>query len=513
MVLLKNDGTLPLKPVKTIAVVGPNAASLLALEGNYNAIPSAPSLPVDALQQQFPRAKIVYAQGSPYVESVALPAPRTLFHTPGGQPGLQAEYFKTGDLAGEPTITRTDPEIDFDWTYAAPVPGLDQHTFSVRWTGTITPPAPGKYQFGLKVARCGDGCDGLPDSMNRETEQVALTLDGKPVDVSKHTPGTDQYDSVMPEADLTFADAQPHRLTVEYRHLGPLNTAGISFRWLPSVETELKEAVAAAKQADVTVAFVGLTSELEGEEMPVHIAGFSGGDRTSLDLPAPQQRLLEALSATGKPLLVVLENGSALAVNWAQEHANAILEAWYPGEAGGQAIAETLAGVNNPSGRLPVTFYTSVNDLPAFDNYDMHNRTYRYYSGKPLYPFGYGLSYTKFTYSNLKLSASSVQAGQPLTVEADVRNTGSVPGDAVAELCLAPPLSDANPKQQLAAFDRASLRPGATAHLRWTLTPRDLSTVDTAGIRAERSGSYTVFLGDSQTKAAFTVTGEQVLPK
>ncbi len=513
MVLLKNDGILPLKPVKTVAVVGPNAASLLALEGNYNAIPSAPSLPVDALQQQFAGAKVVYAQGSPYVENTELPAPRTLFHTSAGQPGLTAEYFKMSDLSGQPAVTRTDPEIDFDWTYAAPAHGLDQKNFSVRWTGTITPPSPGRYQFGLKIGRCGDGCDGLTDSMNRDTEQVAVTLDGKPVDVSRHTPGTDQYDSVMPEADLTFADAKPHRITVEYRHLHPLNTAGISFRWLPPLDAELQEAVAAAKQADVTVAFVGLTSELEGEEMPVHLEGFSGGDRTSLDLPAPQQRLLEALSATGKPLIVVLENGSALSVNWAQEHANAILEAWYPGEAGGQAIAETLAGVNNPSGKLPVTFYTSVQDLPPFDNYDMRNRTYRYYSGKPLYPFGYGLSYTRFAYSNLKLSSSSVQAGQPLTVEADVRNIGGVAGDAITELYFNPPQADFSPKQQLTAFDRTTLQPGEVAHLRWTLTPRDLSTVDAKGVRAERPGTYMLFLGDSEAKSSFTIAGEQALPR
>ncbi len=520
MVLLKNDGTLPLKPgVKTIAVIGPNAASLLALEGNYNAIPSHPVLPVDGITAQFPGAKVVYAQGSPYVDGVELPAPRTLFHTPGGKPGLQAAYYPTPDLTGLPAATRIDPQIDFDWTYASPVSGLREQSYSVRWTGTITPPKPGQYQFGLKISRCNDGCDNQGTDAERNTERVSVTFDGKPVDVSKHTPGTDDWGSLMPELDLDFPDTKPRFITIEYRHLGAKTTGGISLRWLAPADLELQQATAAASQADAVIAVVGLTSELEGEEMPVHIPGFSGGDRTSIDLPAPQEKLLEALGATGKPLVVVLENGSALAVNWAAQHANAILEAWYPGESGGTAIAETLAGKNNPGGKLPVTFYTGVNELPAFDNYSMRNRTYRYFTGKPLYPFGYGLSYTKFTYSNLKLSSENIQAGEPVTVEADVRNAGATAGDAVAELYLAPPQAEPAPLQQLVAFTRTHLAPNATQHLRWTLTPRQLSTVNAGGQRAMRAGEYTLSLGDAQPTpgtgqtGSLTITGEQTLPK
>ena len=165
------------------------------------------------------------------------------------------------------------------------------------------------------------------------------------------------------------------------------------------------EAIAAAKNADVVIAVVGITSQLEGEEMPVSEPGFLGGDRTSIDLPQPEEDLVEAVAATGKPLAVVLMNGSALAVNWINEHANAVLEAWYPGEEGGAAIAETLSGKNNPAGRLPVTFYKGVDQLPNFEDYGMANRTYRYFTGKPLYPFGYGLSYTKFSYSDLSIPA------------------------------------------------------------------------------------------------------------
>ncbi len=520
MVLLKNDGTLPLKPgVKTIAVVGPNAASLLALEGNYNAIPSRPVLPIDGITAQFPEAKVLYAQGSPYVEGVELPAPRTLFHTPDGKPGLTGTYYAADNFTGSPAATRTDPQIDFDWTDASPVSGLDQKRYSVRWTGTITPPKPGKYQFGLKINRCNDGCNNQGADADRDTEQVAVTLDGRPVDVSKHTPGTDDWGSLTPELDLNFPDANPHKVTIEYRHLGPITAGGVSLRWLAPPDAELDQAVAAAKQADVTIAVVGLTSELEGEEMPVHVEGFSGGDRTSIDLPAPQEKLLETLGATGKPLVVILENGSALAVNWAAAHANAVLEAWYPGESGGTAIAETLGGRNNPGGKLPITFYTGVDELPAFDNYSMQNRTYRYFTGKPLYPFGYGLSYTNFTYSNLKLSSRSIQAGEPVTVEADVRNAGAAAGDAVAELYLTPPQSEPAPIQQLAAFTRAHLAPGAIQHLRWQFSPRQLSTVNAQGRRAMRAGEYTFSVGDAQPTqgsgltSKLTITGELALPK
>ena len=206
--------------------------------------------------------------------------------------------------------------------------------------------------------------------------------------------------------------------------------------WTKANNAPSPEAVAAAKNADVVIAVVGITSQLEGEEMPVSEPGFLGGDRTSIDLPQPEEDLVEAVAATGKPLAVVLLNGSALAVNWINEHANAILEAWYPGEEGGAAVAETLSGKNNPAGRLPVTFYTGVDQLPNFEDYGMANRTYRYFTGKPLYPFGYGLSYTKFSYSDLSVPTAAVAAGQPVGADVTVTNTGKLAGDEVVQLYL-----------------------------------------------------------------------------
>jgi beta-glucosidase len=254
--------------------------------------------------------------------------------------------------------------------------------------------------------------------------------------------------------------------------------------------------------------------------MPVHIPGFSGGDRTDIALPAAQHQLLEAAKAAGKPLVVVLMNGSALAVTWAQQNADAILEAWYPGEAGSQAIAETLAGTNNPSGRLPITFYTGLDQLPAFEDYAMANRTYRYFKGKPLYGFGYGLSYTTFTYSNVKLSTNTLHAGDTLTVEADVKNTGKHAGEEVAELYLTPPHTDVSPALALNGFTRVSLTPGETKHITLALDPRTLSQVDDKGVRAVTPGSYTIAVGSAQPSettntqtANFTIEGTQEMPR
>jgi len=250
------------------------------------------------------------------------------------------------------------------------------------------------------------------------------------------------------------------------------------------------------------------------------VPGFKGGDRTSLDLPKEEEDLLEALKQTGKPLIVVLMNGSALAVNWANQNANAILDAWYSGEEGGTAIAQTLAGTNNPAGRLPVTFYTGIDQLPPFEDYAMKNRTYRYFTGQPLYPFGYGLSYSKFEYSNAKLSAAQINAGDSLTVEADIKNASQRDGDEVVELYLSFPKSTDAPIRALRAFTRVHVNAGETQHVHLVLNPRDLSLVNPAGDRLVAAGAYHVSVGGgqsgtsaSQTELEFSVNGEQKLPE
>jgi beta-glucosidase len=265
---------------------------------------------------------------------------------------------------------------------------------------------------------------------------------------------------------------------------------------------------------------VGITSELEGEEKQLDEPGFKGGDRTSLDLPKPEEDLIEAIVETGKPLVMVLTNGSALSVNWAKDHANAILEAWYPGEEGGAAVAETLSGKNNPAGRLPVTFYKGVDELPPFENYAMKGRTYRYFQGTPLYPFGYGLSYTNFAYKGLTISAESVAAGNPLTAEATVTNVGDREGDEVAQLYLTFPGVPGAPLRALRGFQRVHLQPGASQTLRFELKPRDLGMVNEAGEPIIAEGQYSLAISGGQPNptalsvvGTFQVKGTQRLPE
>jgi len=520
MVLLKNqDHMMPLKSgIKSIAVIGPNAESLAALEGNYNGIPSAPVYPLDGIRKQFePQVKVLYSQGSAYLEELPVPVPRTVFHTDASAnaPGLAAEYFANLNFSGKPALTRIDPQIQFDWNSAAPAAGVPMKAFAVRWTGVLVPPGPGNYTFSVPK----------PDwNPSGGKEVFRVYLDSKLVlDSTLLAPAT-WLGQGKKEPQTTFQthfkDTKAHAFRLEYVHNAPLFGAGATLNWKPPVDVMRKEAVGVAQQADLVVAFVGLSPNLEGEEMPIQVPGFSGGDRTDIGLPRAQQDLLEALAATGKPLIMVLLNGSALAVNWAAEHASAILEAWYPGEEGGTAIAETLAGTNNPAGRLPVTFYASLNQVPRFEDYSMRGRTYRYFGGRPLYAFGYGLGYANFKYSNLRLSAQELEAGQPLTVEADVRNTAGIGGDEVAELYLEYPQSPVAPLRSLRTFERLHLAPGETRHVTFRLDPRDLSQVTEAGEHQIMAGGYSVFVGGSQpaegvpgVKADFQIKGSVTLPR
>jgi beta-glucosidase len=516
IVLLKNDKDfLPLKKtVRRVAVIGPNAAVLSVLEGNYNGVPSAPVLPLDGLEQRLGgSAKVLYAQGSPLVEELPIVAPRTLFNPAitASANGLLGEYFDNTDLSGKPALSRADAQIDFDWNAASPAPGVDTKAFSVRWSGTITPPGPGDYTFPIQTPDCWP-CD--------DEEDFRVYLDGALLEAASTVRTEGKRTSAEP-VQLHFADAKAHAFRFEYVHRSALFAAGVTLRWKPPLDVLRAQAVEAARQADVVIAFVGLSPELEGEESGLKIPGFLGGDRTSLELPAVQQQMLEAVAATGKPMVVVLMSGSAVASRWAQEHANAVLEAWYPGEQGGAAIADVLLGDYSPAGRLPVTFYASADQLPAFEDYSMRNRTYRYFNGTPLYEFGYGLSYTRFRYENVRLSSAHIAAGEPLSVEADVRNVGARAGDEVVEIYLTPPAGADAPRHSLVGFARVSLGVGAVQHVRLVLSARDLSTVSADGVRAVRPGDYRIFAGGSQPNekqpgdqtANVTIVGTKELAK
>jgi beta-glucosidase len=508
IVLLKNqDHILPLKSgIRNIAVVGPTAELVQALQGNYNGPPPSPVYPLVGIEKRFSTAKVTYAQGSALVEGFAMPIEHTALHpAQGSGDGLTGEYFSTPDLSGKPVLTRTDRNINFNWDKVVPVDGLQRNNYSIRWTGTFTPPAEGQYHLGVRVNYCY-ACE--------NAEGFRLYLDNK---LLVESGGTTAERGEVRQAPVNFEDTQPHMIRLEYLH--GTGTAGIDLSWQAPADVLREQAVEAARQSDVTIAFVGLSPSLEGEEMPVKLAGFSGGDRTSIDLPVAQEDLLRALAATHKPLIVVLQNGSALAVNWAQQNANAILEAWYPGAEGGTAIAETLAGDNNPAGRLPLTFYSSLSQVPPFEEYSMHGRTYRYLADKPLYGFGFGLSYTTFEYSSLKIPAT-VKAGDPVTVEADVKNTGAVAGDEVVELYLTQPKAYETPLRALAGFKRVHIAAGESAHVSLTIDPRALGQVDAKGNRVIVPGEYTVAIAGAQPQEATSVqtgkvkvSGKAELPK
>ena len=509
MVLLKNlNDTLPLNSAtRNIAVIGPTAELVQSLQGNYNGPPPLPVYPLTGIEKRFPSAHIRYAQGSTLVEGLAMPIEHTALHPSSGSgDGLTGEYFNSKDTTGQPVLTRVDRNINFNWDKVIPVHGLQRDNYSVRWSGTFAPPAAGDYKLGVRVNYCY-ACE--------NAEGFKLYLDDKLL-LESGQQKIGERGAVL-EAPVHLTDTKPHPIRLEYLHGS--GSAGVDLTWQVPASVLRDQAVEAARQSDVAIAFVGLSPSLEGEEMPVKLEGFSGGDRTAINLPAVQEDLLKALSATGKPLVVVLQNGSALAINWAQQHADAILEAWYPGEEGGTAIADTLAGANNPAGRLPLTFYASLDQVPSFDNYSMQGRTYRFFSCDPLYRFGDGLSYSTFAYSGLKLPSAPVKAGEPVTIEGEVKNTGKTAGDEVVQLYLTQPKGFKTPLRLLAGFTRIHLAPGQSSRVEIIIDPRSLGQVDHQGKRSILAGEYTVFLGGRQPgkeaaslTGTFTIAGNLELP-
>jgi beta-glucosidase len=300
-------------------------------------------------------------------------------------------------------------------------------------------------------------------------------------------------------ARVALEAGREHELELEYFEAA--RDAEVRLGWKrPGAGSPFEDALKAARESDVVLFVGGLTAEVEGEEMPVTYPGFAGGDRTDIELPAVQQRMLEALHATGKPVVLVLTTGSALAVRWAQEKLPAIVLAWYPGQRGGDAVADVLFGDANPAGRLPVTFYRSAAQLPAFADYAMDGRTYRYFRGAPLYPFGHGLSYSKFEYSALQLSRPRVGSVDPLQVSLDVANAGPRDGDEVVQLYVRD-VEAARPAaiRELRGFERVHLKAGERMRVRFELVPeRDLAHYDEAKKAfAVQPGEFEIEVGAS----------------
>ena len=502
MVLLKNDGTLPLRTSgMKIAVVGPLANQTKVLLGNYNGSPTYTVSILDGILREFSGDTVAYVPGTQFLAHNADPVSASAL-TVDGKPGLRVGFSKL-DMSNinnpelmKPVATGMAATLDAS-SLKLPPETATVHPLVIRYDGSITAPETGDYNLGLKASGF-----------------FRVQLDGKNVTNSF---GADP--SVARLGRVHLEAGKPTILHVDYSPRENSKPNAV-LEWSKVDLSPNPEAIEAAKNADVVIAVLGITSELEGEEMQVSEPGFKGGDRTSLDLSKPEEDLLKALTATGKPVVLVLTNGSALAVNCANDHVNAILDAWYPGEEGGNAVAETLSGKNNPAGRLPITFYKGVEQLPPFGDYSMAGRTYRYFKGTPLYPFGYGLSYTKFSYSDLRLPSSPVAAGQPMTTEVTVTNSGDRAGDEVAQLYLSFPDVPGVPIRALRGFHRVHLDPGQSEKVQFELTPRDMSMVTAAGEIIIPPGTYAVSAGEGQPNTgapvitgSFRVQGTTTLPE
>jgi len=471
IVLLKNErGTLPLrKDLGTIAVIGPNADQWRMLLGNYNGIPSDPVTPLRGIREAVSRhTRVLYAKGSDLADGFPLleTIPSSALRTPACRRGLAGAYFGSRTLEGSPVFTKTDTTVEVDWHEGAPRQTMSPNDFGVRWTGTLRPPATGMYRLGVTT-----------------TMRAEVRLDDSLIVHTSYPQRDDEF------PDPRLAQSEPIRLEAGHAYRIKVDAhesygeAELELVWSTPTASLEADAVAAAKQADAIVMFLGLTARLEGEEMSVTLDGFRGGDRTSIELPGAQQRLLERIVAVGKPTVLVLLNGSALAVNWAQTNVPAIVEAWYPGQAG-NAIADVLFGDYNPAGRLPVTFYGSVSDLPAFDDYRMAGRTYRFFKGQPLYPFGHGLSYTTFTYANLRTSADSAGTNDTVLVSVDVTNSGKRSGDEVVQMYVEHVGSSVErPIRDLRGYRRLTLEPGETRAVQLPLPISSLAYWDGNGHR------------------------------
>ena len=497
MVLLKNeDNALPLdkSKIKKIAVIGSNADDLEVLLGNYNGYPTNPITPLEGIKQKLPNAEVSYAVGCKLAEGLPVfePIPSSVLFTDQSKNtnGLNAEYFDNIAFEGTPKHTRVDENVYFTWRTTPPFDDFSYDAYSVRWTGILSVDKTGSYALGGEAF-----------------SSIKLYLDDKLIiqrdDV--HHPKK-LYEYVQLEAGKKYK--------IRFECIQDNTEHSLMHLLWESPKNNLEsEAIAIAKDADAVIMYMGISPLLEGEEMKVKVDGFSGGDRVNTKLPKTQADLIKKIKALGKPTVLVLLNGSALSINWEDENIPAVLEAWYPGQAGGTAIADVIFGDYNPAGRLPVTFYKDIKDIPAFSNYDMTGKTYRYFKGEPLYEFGYGLSYTNFKYSNLKVP-EAIETGNDFSVEVDVENVGELNGEEVIQLYIQNSNADEyNPHKSLAAFERVSFKSGEKKTLTFKISKDQLSIVNKDGEKVVKPGEYKISVGGAQPSESRIKDGSVVLKR
>ncbi|NCI45743.1 glycoside hydrolase family 3 C-terminal domain-containing protein [Sediminibacterium soli] len=478
MVLLKNEnGVLPLKKnIRKIAVVGPNADNSIAVLGNYNGIPSEIVTAWQGIRNKLPGAEVVYEKMVNHTNDTLLVyADIRGRYAVNGRQGFSAEYFANKDLKGDPAVTRMEESIDHIWQEGEAVIGdIRAYNFSARYTTGFTADKDGEITFEV------EGDDGYRFLIDNREIINAWT---------RNRWGARTY-------RLRTEKGKTYQLTLEYQQLE--GKASVRLRAGNFEKTDFNAVAGRLKDADAIVFVGGISPQLEGEEMRVNYPGFNGGDRTSILLPAVQSEAIRALQATGKPVVFVMMTGSAIAIPQESAQVPAIVNAWYGGQSAGTAIADVLFGDYNPAGRLPVTFYKSDSDLPDFNDYSMANRTYRYFKGDALYPFGYGLSYTRFRYDQLKTPASA-SIGKKISVSLRVTNTGEREGEEVVQLYVSKQTADKDdPVRALKGFRRISLKPGESKWLRFELSPENISFADGKGILKQTRGKLQISAGGGQ---------------
>ena len=480
MVLLRNEHqTLPLKKnLQKIVVLGPNADNHIAVLGNYNGTPSKITTVLEGIREKLGKGtEIVYEKAINFTNDTLLQFEdfKERF-TYQGKTGIYAEYFGNENLEGKPILTQIESDLDHYWSEGhPPVNGLPSTHYAARYTTEIIGQQDETLHFEI------EGDDGYRVLIDDSIKVDAWT---------KNRWGAKQF-------KLKTKLGQHYKVVVEYYQTE--GNASIRLNAGRFEKTDVNALLQRVKDADAIVYVGGISPQLEGEEMKVTVPGFFGGDRTSIQLPEVQTDLLKALHQSGKPIVFVMMTGSAIATPWESEHIPAIINAWYGGQAAGTAVADILFGDYNPAGRLPVTFYKNDADLPDFSNYEMKGRTYRYFTGKPLYAFGYGLSYTHFRYTDLKIPTQA-KKGQSMKVSVSVENNGKTAGDEVVQLYVKH-LKNSDKAAQLAlkGFRRIHLKAGEHKRIEFLLSPEDLSLVNAnTGVSFQPKGTVMISIGGGQ---------------
>lgn len=478
IVLLKNENkTLPFsRDIRSIAVIGPNADHEQALLGNNHGSSLHTITPLEGIRNKAgSQIQVNYAEGALLAKGV--PNLKTISAealSSGDKAGMKGEYFDNMAFKGNPAISRYDSTVNFTWALETPVTHDMADTFAVRWTGYLKPRKTGQHYIGVNAGNA-----------------VKLFLED-----SLFIAFDNQHHPLEKSFPIHLEKGKKYKIALEYQNYGP--AARAQLLWAEPDPQLTEKALDAARKSDVVAMFMGLSPQLEGERMPVKAEGYAGENRTDIKLPAQQENLIRQVCALGKPTVLVLLGGGAVAFNWADKYASAIVDAWYPGELGGTAIADVLFGDYNPAGRLPVTFYKSVSDLPEFEDYSMQNRTYKFFKGEPLYPFGYGLSYTQFAYQNLQLP-DTVMISDTIQVKVEVQNTGDREGDEVVQLYVSDAQASVRiPIRSLQGFQRVHLQAGERKEITFTLTPKQFAVVTEGGNFLVEPGIVRISVGGGQ---------------